>query len=399
MPPYLAGREHEAREFKRLIEQDVILENLVLTGLRGIGKTVLLERLKPLAMQAGWVWAGTDLSESTSINEENLATRLLTDLAVVTSSIVLTREDQPKFLAKQGTQSQINLGYEALASIYNETPGLVADKIKSVLETVWSFLPKLGKRGLIFAYDEAQNLSDHAPKDQYPLSLLLDVFQSIQRKNIPFMLVFVGLPTLFPKLVEARTFSERMFRVLVLEPLSESDTAQAIRKPISSDQCPVNFSDDSVRMIYHVSGGYPYFIQYVCREAFDIWVQSAEAGRPPRGIPIDALVRKLDSDFFMGRWSRATDRQRDLLGVIAHLKTSDLEFTVQEIAEQSARDLKKPFSPSHINQMLVSLADAGLVYKNRHGKYSFAVPLLGQFIRRHSARVGEEATLFDKPSS
>src|ERR1700741_2142140 len=80
MPPYLAGRQHETSEFRRLLLQTTIFENLVLTGLRGVGKTVLLETFKPTAIQEGWLWAGTDLSESTSINEENLAIRLLTDL-------------------------------------------------------------------------------------------------------------------------------------------------------------------------------------------------------------------------------------------------------------------------------------------------------------------------------
>src|SRR5579864_7726861 len=75
MPPYLAGREHETGEFRKLLQQDVILNNLVLTGLRGIGKTVLLEIFKPIAIQEGWLWAGTDLSESTSVSEENLALR------------------------------------------------------------------------------------------------------------------------------------------------------------------------------------------------------------------------------------------------------------------------------------------------------------------------------------
>src|SRR4051812_13738928 len=78
MPPYLAGREQEKNDFERLLKQETILENLVLTGLRGLGKTVLLETFKPLAIQSGWLWAGTDLSESTSITEENLAIRLLT---------------------------------------------------------------------------------------------------------------------------------------------------------------------------------------------------------------------------------------------------------------------------------------------------------------------------------
>src|SRR5258708_40276243 len=90
MPPYLAGRHAETEEFRRLLEQDTVLKNLILTGLRGLGKTVLLETFKPMAMSEGWLWAGTDLSESTSISEENMATRLLTDLAVATNSIVYT---------------------------------------------------------------------------------------------------------------------------------------------------------------------------------------------------------------------------------------------------------------------------------------------------------------------
>ena len=69
MPPYMAGREQETNEFRRLLGQSTVLENLVLTGLRGLGKTVLLETFKPLAIQEGWLWAGTDLSESASISE------------------------------------------------------------------------------------------------------------------------------------------------------------------------------------------------------------------------------------------------------------------------------------------------------------------------------------------
>ena len=103
-------------------------------------------------------------------------------------------------------------------------------------------------------------------------------------------------------------------------------------------------------------------------------------------VPIEEITRKLDSDFFAGRWARATDRQRELLIVIALLKTSDAEFTVQEIAEKSKEILNKPFSPSHANQMLSTLSNNGLIYKNRHGKYSFAVPLLDRFIRRQNDR-------------
>ena len=70
MPPYLAGREHESEELRCLLRQDK-LKNMILTGLRGLGKTVLLETFKPIGIQAGWLWAANDLSESSSISEEH----------------------------------------------------------------------------------------------------------------------------------------------------------------------------------------------------------------------------------------------------------------------------------------------------------------------------------------
>ena len=136
---------------------------------------------------------------------------------------------------------------------------------------------------------------DHARKDEYPLSVMLDVFQSIQRQGAPFLLALTGLPTLFPKLVEARTYSERMFRVLFLNRLDPPDVREAIVKPIQEDGCPITFTEESIRQIEKHSSG---------------------------------------------------------------------------------------FSPSHASQILAALINSGIVFRNRHGKYSFAVPLLGDFIRR-----------------
>lgn len=395
MPPYLAGREHESEDFKCLLRQDVILKNMILTGLRGLGKTVLLEKFKPIAMQAGWLWAGTDLSESTSVSEENLVTRILTDLAIATSSIGAGAKPahKPGFAEEEPALVEVKLNYPVLKAKYDATPGLTSDKLKAVLEFVWPLVEASGRRGIIFAYDEAQNLADHAAKEQYPLSLLLDVFQSIQRKGLRLMLALTGLPTLFPKLVAARTYTERMFHITVLFPLNKQETEQAIRKPIKESKCPIDVADSSLELIWSITRGYPYFVQYVCREAFDVWVQGTENGQVPRQIPIHDIIRKLDSDFFAGRWAKATDRQRDLLRVIAHLPSCDSEFTVQEVVEHSMNQLReKGFSSSHVNQMLSSLSDAGLIYKNRYGKYSFAVPLLGDFIRRQ-----EEQGLVTEP--
>ncbi|MGH2759562.1 MAG: AAA family ATPase [Actinomycetota bacterium] len=383
MPPHLAGREKEFEEFERLLGQETILENLVLTGLRGVGKTVLLESFKPKAIQAGWLWVGADLSESASISEANIAMRLMTDLSVATSafSTEIPTSAPVGFTTDEAPTQQVSLSYAVLNTVFNETAGLISDKLKGVLEFVYAILSQHSRSRIIFAYDEAQNLSDHADKEQFPLSLLLDVFQSIQRKGIPFMLVLTGLPTLFPKLVDARTFAERMFRVVTLGRLDETESREAIVKPIDVAKCPVRFNEVSVETISHQSGGYPYFIQFICREVFDVFIQQIEEETTP-SVPVDAIQQKLDTDFFAGRWAKVTDRQRELLWVIASLVRENDEFTIQEITERSKEFLPKGFGASHVSQMLGKLAEQGLIYKNRFGKYSFAVPLLGDFIVR-----------------
>lgn len=389
MPPYLAGREREYTEFDRLLTQDEILENLVLTGLRGVGKTVLLETFKSRAVERGWVWASADLSESASISETALAQRLLADLALITSSTtVVDQASQRVGFAAASQPQKVPLTHEVLVAIYERTPGLIADKIKATLEFAWEHLQEQGQHRVIFAYDEAQNLSDHATSEQFPPSVLLDVFQSIQKKGIPFMLVLAGLPTLFPKLVDARTYAERMFRVMTLTKLDESESREAILKPIEVAGCPLTLTSESVEVIVHESAGYPYFIQFIGREVYDVFIRQ-HADEETKFVPIEAIQRKLDSDFFAGRWAKITDRQRELLWVVAHLDHPDEEFTILELTEKTKALLPKPFSASNASQMLASLAERGMIYKNRFGKYSFAVPLLGRFIMRAHEQLQE----------
>lgn len=179
--------------------------------------------------------------------------------------------------------------------IFGQTPGLVSDKLKCVLEVVANAIKPRNVRGIIFAYDESQNMMDHAEKEQFPLSLMLEVFQSIQKKGIPFMLVFTGLPTLMPKLIDSRTYSERMFHILVLDRLNETDSQAAIMKPIDDAKCPVKFNDLGIKAIVAASGGYPYFIQFICRELYDAYLQT-----DGKGIPVSEAVRKLGRRFLYG---------------------------------------------------------------------------------------------------
>lgn len=381
-PPHLAGRKSEVEHCANLFEQKTIMKNIILTGLRGVGKTVLLSAMRPIAIKKGWLWCGTDMSESASISEEALAIRILTDLSVVVSVIPLKGQELPKGFSKPSTK-EWRLTYDELLKIFAKSPGLASDKLKATLDIVWQILKSQTiYRGIIFAYDEVQTMQDHAKKDQYPLSLLLDVFQSLQRRGFPFVLFLTGLPTLQLKLVATRTYTERMFETTFLERLSETESREAVEEPMKRLGSPIALTSESIKSIVELSGGYPYFIQFICKEVFDSFIQQHEAKISKPRVPVEEIMRKLDVDFFSGRWANLSDRQQELLQTIATLKNADKEFSVQEIQIKSKGVLEKPFSGSHITQMLGVLADKGIVYRNRHGKYLFAVPMLEQFISR-----------------
>ncbi|MDR2630098.1 MAG: ATP-binding protein [Spirochaetaceae bacterium] len=388
LPPYLAGRDREIENFAKLLDQHIVIKNCILTGLRGVGKTVLLDKFKNVAINKGWLWTSNEISESFSINEERLCYRIMTDLSMVTSGIIIEKDEEKKIgFTSEKSITEVFLNFKLIGFLYKNAAGLESDKLKYILEYAWSHIKKSMPqvRGLIFAYDEAQSLSDDPKKQTYALTMFLDVFQSIQRKQIPFMLLLSGLPTIQTKLVEARTYSERMFTILFLHKLSAEDSKLAITKPIEQDNCPIHFSEKSIKLIIKRSGGYPYFIQFLCKEIFDIFLQQKSAGQKLM-VPIDSIIIKLDDEFFAGRWGFLTDRQRELLSVIAHLKHGEDEFTVQEIVTESKKYQISTFGNSQVNQMLSSLITDGLIFKNRFGKYSFAVPQLNEFIlRQHIA--------------
>jgi hypothetical protein len=386
-PLYLAGRNHEQTEFIRALNQKPLSQNIIITGLRGVGKTVLLDELKPIAHANNWLWTGNDLSEQASMTENSVATRLVVDLSALLKPLVSYREEELPFgfIPPTKTSKDRPLHFNDLWNVYQTTPGFASDKLKTVLEHVAHMITPTKVKGIVFAYDEAQNMSDHRENHEYPLSLIVDVFSSMQKRELgcQFLLVLTGLPTLVPKLNEARTYTERMFHTLVLDRLSDDDAREAIERPIKITGSTLTFTERAISVIMQESKGYPFLIQYICKEVFDAWIGRMTVGAVP-SVSMDEIVAKLDQDFFAPRWNRATDRQQIFMQVIATLPNSNEEFSIQEITSASRDLLKKAFNPSHATQMLGHLAEKGLIYRNRRGSYCFAVPLLANFIQRQS---------------
>jgi len=369
-----------------MVRESTVAQNAILTGLRGTGKTVLLEELKPIAQAHNWLWAGNDLSESASLTEDRFARRIVVDLTALLGPIVTQRDETPP-VGFTGTSNitQRPITFDDLWKIYESAPGLTDDKLKAVLTHVRHIVEQTNLKGIIFAYDEAQNLSDHAASKEYPLSVLLDVFSFFQRSpsKCRFMLVLTGLPTLFPKLNEARTYTERMFHVMHLQRLDDKSAHDAITMPIRLSKSKMTFSKNTIKTIIEMSNGYPYFLQFIGKEVFDAWIGKITVGEVP-SVAMDDILKKLDLDFFAPRWARATDRQQDFMRVIATMPNAEEEFSVQDIVIASRGLLKRGLNPSHATQILQALAEKGLIYRERRAGYCFAVPLLSRFIARQT---------------
>jgi hypothetical protein len=142
-----------------------------------------------------------------------------------------------------------------------------------------------------------------------------------------------------------------------------------------------------VNTIVEMSGGYPYFIQFVCKEVFDAWMNRIKSDQPV-SVPEEEILRKLDQRFFSARWDNATDRQREFMTVVAFLQPSGGEFTVADVVGSSQAMLpSNPFNTNNAQMMLKTLIENDFIFRNRRGKYSFAVPLLDRFIRRQALPV------------
>jgi len=390
MPPFFAGRTREQDHFKRLLRQNFVTENILVTGLRGMGKTVLLAHLKQLAEREGWIWVGNDLSESASLSEERLALRILTDISESLGRVLTAS-------ARESEESTI-ASFDALRNMYERAPGLPSDRLRSVLVRLGSLANSAKARGIIIAYDEAQCLSDRADHNEFPMSMLIETIASLQRKSgvTQYMLVLCGLPQVHDALTDARTYTERMFNVITLERLSRSDTHEAFITPLHHLMPPLGISKELIDKAVDLTRGYPYLIQFFGKELIDELLLNGGILSANK-FPSPAVLDRLDSGLFAARWNKTTDKQREVLNIIAcRPANSPVDFSSQEISEQSLGELTN----AQANQMLLALTERGLLYRTRHGRYAFTVPMSEMMILRrvrNSERV-EESWLEAPPS-
>lgn len=376
-PLYLAGREAPQRRFGAMLraapEQPASMR---VTGLRGVGKTVLLEVFAEQAQQLEWEPAFLELQPAHNTDE---AIRTVLGALLEQTRQRLSRLARLRAVAGTALRSaSLSLSWEEISLSVSFGSGREEELAQELYETVELALAK-GRRGVVLLLDEAQLVRDERDRHgEHPLSLLIAPVVALQRRELPLALVVCGLPTLTGNLQRARSYSERLFRGEEIDSLASEQALQAFTRPLEQSG---RSSDSAVAaaVVAEVEG-YPYFLQLFGSELWD----AADLAGVERFTPelFDAtrpdIYARLDRDFYQPRVATLTPAEQDLLAASAACPYPPLR----------AADLNQASdkTPGNVNVLLGRLVDAGALYRIRKGEYAYTAPKFRDYLTRRRDR-------------
>lgn len=368
-PPALIGRDELIRKFSitlRRAKTGRPGKSVMAVGLRGVGKTVLLNRVSEDAERAGFAVAFIEATDS-----GNFPTLLAVRLRKIL--LELDRGGVSRNVAKAlRVLKSFTLNLPDGSSIQLDPEPLLGEADSGRLdEDLIDLLVALGEaagdrnRGVLIAVDEVQYLSAEE------LSAAIVAIHRATQLNLPLVLVGAGLPQLPGLAGEARSYSERLFEFPEIGSLGDTDARDALDIP--AQQAGVSFSDGALDALVRESQGFPYFLQ---EWGYHVWNHALASP-----IPVDdvmavrpLVLAALDRDFFRVRLDRLTPKEREYLRAMAELGpgphrsgdiASRLGVRVESVGPRRSGLIRK-----------------GMIYSPAHGDTAFTVPLFDEFLRR-----------------
>ncbi|GAB2744966.1 AAA family ATPase [Nocardioides pakistanensis] len=381
-PPELAGRDRELRQFEVTLERVAAgrpERSMVLSGLRGVGKTVLLNALRSLAVKRAW---GTGKFEARP--DQSLRLPMAQAVHAAVREVAHRHRDPERVDAVAGVLKSFALRTKLddrkgvrwqPASIGADVPATKgrADSGDLELDLIELFtdVAELGGDlgvGIGIFIDEMQDIS------AAELAALCGAVHEISQQGAPLVVVGAGLPHLPVLLSASKSYAERLFRYVVVDRLPRAMSDRALLVPAGTED--VDYEPDALDELYRLTDGYPYFVQAYGKVTWDVAVES-----PIRVTDVAEAAPEAESElavgFFGARYDRATPAERDYMRAMAELGADNFDraVTTAQVAETLGR---KPQSLSPARDGLIK---KGLVYSSERGTVAFTVPHFGKFLR------------------
>lgn len=373
-PLFLAGRQSEIDAFDLLVARTKLSRHsrsMMLSGLRGVGKTVLLNRLRGIALAHDWLTIKIEAQsgESAAKDVRNVLARELQ----IASRRYVPRSGEAVFKSMLQTVSSfgatfgvsgISLGVDLDPS--RARTGVMDIDLRDVIEDVARAM-RAARQGFVIFIDEMQDL------DEELLVALITAQHHAGQNELPFFVVGAGLPNLPARLADARSYAERLFDYRIIGKLTKPDTEESFVIPAKS--VGPTYSDEALAMLVKASGQYPYFIQEFGSAMWNV-AASQPFQQSDATAAIHAGLQRLDSGFFPSRWDRATPKEREYM--LAMAEDGEGPSSTGVVAERLGAKV------TSLGPHRAQLIAKGLVYPPEYGEIAFTVPGMADFIRRQN---------------
>jgi hypothetical protein len=386
-PPELAGRDGELTSF------DVVLErvahgrperSIVLTGLRGVGKTVLLNAMRSAAVRGAWGTGKLEARPDQALRRPlsaavHLAVRELghpndSETRHVLGVLKSFAQREPRSPSGKPVplRERWQPGIDAPAVAGRADSGDIEIDLVELFTDVAGLAADTG-HGVALFIDEMQDLM---PDD---VSALCAACHEIAQQGLPLVVVGAGLPHLPAVLSASKSYSERLFRYARIDRLERAAADAALRLPARGEGA--DFADDALEAMYAHTGGYPYFIQAYGKAAWDLAPRSPVTAADV-GVSAPEAEAELAVGFFGSRYERATPAEREYLRAMAEAadpQAPDDAVPTAAVAEALGRP------PQSLSPARDALLKKGLVYSGQRGRIAFTVPHFGRYLRRQDS--------------
>lgn len=372
-PPELVGRDSLLEHTRVLLgrtRQKRPEKSILLTGLRGVGKTVLLNEMERMAREDGYKTIFVEAHE-----EKSLGALLAPDLRRLLFSL------DPM----AGTGNKVRRGLAVLKSflsgvnisVWGVEVGVDIDAERGAADSgdIEVDLPNLFLAVAEAAEDRQSPIALLIDEVQYlkkaELSALIMAMHKMQQRQLPLVLMGAGLPILPALAGESKSYAERLFNFPDIGPLSQTDAAKALQDPVRT--AGIAFETDALERIFQLTQGYPYFLQEWGYQAWNhalaspITLDVVNASSP-------TVIRRLDENFFRVRFDRLTPKEKEFLRAMAQLGAGP--YRSSDIADTMQVKINK------MGPVRASLIKKGMIYSPSHGEMAFTVPLFDDFMRR-----------------
>ena len=372
-PPELAGRDGILEQARVLLGRVLAKrpeKSFLLTGLRGVGKTVLLNEIEQMAQSVGYRTILIEAHEDKQLAALLIPhlRRLLYDLDRIAGAGDKVRRGigvLKSFIgAVKVKLGDVEFGIDIEPERGAADSGDLEVDLPSLFTAVAEAAEERGSAAAILI-DEIQYFH------QSELSALIMAMHKMQQRQLPLVLIGAGLPILPGLAGESKSYAERLFNFPDIGPLSETDATKALRDPVRAEG--VEFESAALQEIYRLTKGYPYFIQEWGYQAWNHAVASPISLRITKEAT--PVVRdRLDENFFRVRFDRLTPRERHYLRAMAELGSGP--YRTGDISDILGAKI------TTLGPVRANLIKKGMIYSPAHGDMAFTVPLFDEFMRR-----------------